>query len=366
MKFINLDRQSKKLLKINIKSIKKILINSQFIMGREVFKLEDELKKFTGSKYCVTTSSGTDALLIALMSLNLKKGSEVITSPFTYVSTVDTILRLNCKPVFVDIDKDTCNISVNEIKKNITNKTAAIVPVSLFGQTAELKKINQIASSYNIPVIEDAAQSFGSEHYNRKSCNLSTIGCTSFFPTKALGCYGDGGALFTNNKRLAEKCRMIRNHGQKKKYFYETLGINGRLDNIQAAVLLNKLKKFPTEIKNRKLKAKYYLKNLNLKEIEFLKTFEYNSNVHTLFNIKVKKRDKLIKFLKTKNIPTMIYYPKPLNFYKPFKKFIKKNIKLNNSKKVSREILSIPFSPYMLKQEQDNVIKHIKLFYEKK
>ena len=179
-----------------------------------------------------------------------------------------------------------------------------IVPVSLFGQTADLKKINQIASSYNIPVIEDAAQSFGSEHYNRKSCNLSTIGCTSFFPTKALGCYGDGGALFTNNRRLAKKCRMIRNHGQKKKYFYETLGINGRLDNIQAAVLLNKLKKFPTEIKKRKLKAKYYLKNLNLKEVEFLKTFEHNSNVHTLFNIKVKKKDKLAAFLKTKNIPT--------------------------------------------------------------
>ena len=180
MKFINLDRQSKKLLKINIKSIKKILINSQFIMGKEVFKLEDELKKFTGSKYCITTSSGTDALLIALMSLNLKEGSDNTTSPFTYVSTVDTILRLNCKPVFVDIDKDTCNISVNEIKKilqiKLQDSTSLIVWTN-----ADLKKINQIASSYNIPVIEDAAQSFGSEHYNRKSCNLSTIGCTSFF-----------------------------------------------------------------------------------------------------------------------------------------------------------------------------------------
>lgn len=366
MKFINLERQSKDLLKKNINSVKKILINSQFIMGKEVYLLEDRLREFIDSKYCITTSSGTDALLIALMSLNLKEGSEVITSPFTYVSTVETIIRLNCKPVFVDIDENTCNISVDEIRKCINNKTSAIIPVSLFGQTAELKKINKIAKHYNIPVVEDAAQSFGSEHYNRKSCNLSTIGCTSFFPTKALGCYGDGGALFTNSKNLADKCKMIRNHGQKKKYSYEILGINGRLDNLQAAILLNKLKKFPLEIKKRKSKANYYLQNLNIKEVKFFKTYNHNSNVHTLFNIKVKQRDKLAYFLNRKKIPTMVYYPKPLNFYKPFKKYQKRSIKLKNSKKISREILSIPFSPYISKQEQDRVIKYIKLFYSKK
>ena len=365
MKFINLERQSYKLLSKNITSIKNIMRSSQFIMGKEVFKLENKLKKFIGSKYCITTSSGTDALLIALMSLNLKKGSEIITTPFTYVSTVETIMRIGCKPIFVDIDEETCNISVDEIKKKISRKTSAIIPVSLFGQTAELKKINKIAKLYKIPVVEDAAQSFGSKHYNNKSCNISTIGCTSFFPTKALGCYGDGGALFTNNKNLADKCKMIRNHGQKKKYNYEIIGINGRLDNIQAAFLLNKLNYFQKEIKARKAKAKYYFKNLNYKNVKFLKTFNYNSNIFTLFNIKVKQRDNLITYLKSKKIPTMVYYPKPLSSYKPFKKFLKNDKQLKNAKKVSREILSIPFSPYISKQEQDKVIRCIKLFYSK-
>lgn len=365
MKFVNLERQSKKILSKNIKSLRKILSSSQFIMGDDVLKLENKLKKFTKSKYCITTSSGTDALLIALMSLNLKKGAEIITTPFTYVATSEIILRLGFKPVYVDIDCDTCNILPSEIEKKISKKTGAIIPVSLFGQTANFKKIVNIGKLYKIPIIEDAAQSFGAKHFGSRSCNLSDIGCTSFFPTKSLGAYGDGGAIFTNKKKIAEKCQIIRSHGQIKKYDYKILGVNGRLDTIQASFLLNKLDIFEEELKRRKLKARYYMNKLNIKEIKFLKTDKGNSNIHTLFNILVKNRNKLAIFLKQKKIPTMIYYPKPLNFYGPFKKY-KENFKnLKNSYKVCEEILSLPFSPYITRSEQDKVIKYIKLFYKK-
>lgn len=364
MKFINLDRQSNKLKKKNISSIKKLFKNSEFIMGKDVLKLEEKLKNYVGARYCVSTSSGTDALLIALMSLNLKKGSEVITTPFTYVSTVEIILRLGMKPVFVDVDYDTCNISVDEIKKKISKKTKAIIPVSLFGQPAKLKKINALAKTYNIPVIEDAAQSFGSKYLNKKSCNLTNIGCTSFFPTKSLGCYGDGGALFTNNKSIADKCKVLRSHGQRKKYNYEVLGVNARLDTIQASFLLNKLTQFDQEIKKRIHKAEYYFKNLNFTNIKFFKTDKGNFNIYTLFNIKVKNRKKLIDYLKEKKIPTMIYYPKPLHFYKPFRNYVKKSDTFSNSIRLSKEILSLPFSPYITKKEQDKVINSIRMFYK--
>lgn len=365
MKFVNLERQSQKLKKKNLISINKLFKNSQFIMGEDVLKLENKLKNYVGAKYCISTSSGTDALLIALMSLRLKKGSEIITTPFTYVSTAEIILRLGMKPVFVDVDYDTCNISIKEIRKKISKKTKAIIPVSLFGQTANISEINKIAKKFKIPVIEDAAQSFGSKHFKKRSCNLSSIACTSFFPTKSLGCYGDGGALFTNNKNIADRCKVIRSHGQKKKYNYQTLGINGRLDTIQASFLLNKLTEFDTEIKKRVFKANYYLKNLNISNVNFLKTEKGNFNIYTLFNIKVKNRNKLIDYLKKKKIPTMIYYPKPLNKYEPFKKFVKKKDDFKNSSKLSKEILSLPFSPYITKKEQDKVINSIRMFYKK-
>ncbi len=365
MKFVNLEKQSKKIFNKNLKSLKTLLLNSQFIMGKDVFKLENKLKKFTKSKYCITTSSGTDALLIALMSLNLKKGAEIITTPFTYVSTSEIILRLGFKPIYVDIDYNTCNISYKEIEKKISKKTGAIIPVSLFGQTANLKKIVRIAKSNKIPVIEDAAQSFGSSHFGVRSCNLSDLGCTSFFPTKSLGAYGDGGAIFTNSRSLAKKCKIIRSHGQLKKYNYKSLGINGRLDTIQASFLLNKLSIFEQELKKRKLKANYYMQKLDLKEIEFLHTEKGNSNIFTIFNIKVKNRNKLATFLKKKNIPTMVYYPKPLNFYKPFKKYSKNSNNLINSSRICKEILSLPFSPYITRREQDKVIECIKLFFKK-
>ena len=239
------------------------------------------------------------------------------------------------------------------------------MPVSLFGQAANFKKINKIARYYKIPVIEDAAQSFGSKHFGIRSCNLSDIGCTSFFPTKSLGSYGDGGAIFTNNKSLAERCKIIRSHGQLKKYDYKTLGINGRLDTIQASFLLNKLDIFEEELKKRKSRAEYYMNKLDLKEIEFFKTEKGNTNIFTLFNIKVKNRNKLAMFSKKKKIPTMVYYPKPLNLYRPFKKYNISPNKLKNSFKICRQILSLPFSPYITKREQDKVIQCIKLFFKK-
>ena len=215
--------------------------NCKFIQGPEVNELEESLAKFVGSKNCISVSSGTDALLIALMALDIKDSDEVITTPFSFIATAETILMLGAKPVFVDIEKDSYNIDPLKIEEKITSKTKAIIAVSLYGQPANFNLINNIAKKHNIPVIEDGAQSFGATHHNKKSCNLSTLGTTSFFPSKPLGCYGDGGACFTNDDELASKMKRISLHGQEKRYFHTEIGVNGRIDTFQAAILLAKL-----------------------------------------------------------------------------------------------------------------------------
>ena len=244
VEYISLKRQYQVLEKSIQESIKRVLSHGQYVMGPEVFELEKRLSEFVGVKHCITTSSGTDALLMSKMALNIKPGDEVILPAFTWVATAETIILLGATPVFVDIDEDTFCIDTNQIEKCINEKTKAIIPVSLFGQMADLFQINKIAEEYNIPVIEDAAQSFGAQYKDRKSCSLSTIACTSFFPAKPLGCYGDGGACFTDEDELAEKLQWIRVHGQKSKGDVKTIGINGRLDTIQAAILLEKLRIF--------------------------------------------------------------------------------------------------------------------------
>ena len=363
--FNDLSIQNKIIKKNLLVNLKKIFNHGKYILGPEVQKLEKKLKKYTDSKYCLTTSSGTDSLLIALMALNIEPNDEVITTPFTYISTAEVILRAGARPVFADISLKDYNIDINSLKSKISKKTKAIIVVSLFGQTADIKNIKKIAKK--IPIIEDGAQSFGAKHHGVKSCNLTTIGCTSFFPSKALGCYGDGGAIFTNNKSLYIKMKMIKQHGQnKKKYKYEKLGISARLDTIQAAVVLEKLKILDIEIDKRKKLTNYYKKNLqHIDDIQLPIIKKYNHSNYSIFSVLIKKKRNLfINYLKKKNIPSIIYYPIPLDYSKVFKKF--SHIKSTpNAKKISKSILSLPISPYLRKDEREYIVKSIKNFFQK-
>tara|TARA_B100001093_G_scaffold496001_1_gene541143 strand:+ start:736 stop:1836 length:1101 start_codon:yes stop_codon:yes gene_type:complete len=340
------------------KQLNKVIRHGNFILGPEIKKLESKLSSFTGSKYCVTTSSGTDSLLISLMALDIKKGDEVITSPFSWISTIEVISFLGATPKFADIDPESFNIDSDKIKKLITKKTKAIMPVSLFGQCADMDRINIIANKFKIPVIEDAAQSFGSKYKNKSSCNLSTIGCTSFFPTKPLGSFGDAGACFTNNKRLYEKMMAIRNHGQKnERYNYEFIGLNGRMDTLQASILLEKLKKFKKTIKKRNQIGKYY--NYLMKDFDFISTphiSEFNYSVYAQYTIKIENRDKIMNELFKRKIPTSLFYPKPLHKVKYLNS---NNKKLKVVENVCKKVLSLPMNEYLSKNDQKMIVKSL-------
>ena len=345
------------------KNISKVIKNKNYILGKEIYELEKKLSKYVGSKHCVTTSSGTDALLIALMSLNLKKGSEVITPAFSYISSAEVILRLGLKPVFIDIDPQTALIDAKLISKKITKNTSCIVVVSLFGQIPNVRELLKLKKEYNLPIIEDAAQSFGARYKNKKSCNIFDIGCTSFFPTKSLGCFGDGGALFTNNKILAKKFFQIRQHGQKKKYYFESLGLNARLDTIQAAVLIEKLNQFDKRIKKRKLIFNKFKKRLKeIKNVKLLVVKKNYSSCFPILNIISNERNKLKNFLSANKIPTNIYYPLALSDQKIFTER-----KILYTSKVSRDIankiLSLPFHLNLSDTQINYIVEKIKNFH---
>ena len=300
--------------------IQKVMGHGQFILGPEVRELENKLAQYTGSKHCVTVSSGTDSLLIALMALGVRAGDEVITVPYTWISTAEVIALLGAKPVFVDIRYDTFNMDETLLESAITEKTKAIIPVSIYGQCPNMNEINVIAKKYEISVVEDAAQSFGASYKGENSCNLSTIGCTSFFPSKPLGCYGDGGALFTNDDELAEKFRCISVHGQKSKCNHPVLGINGRFDTIQAAILLEILELFPEEVKKREEVGATYSSALS--EVENVDTpfiGEYNTSVFAQYTILSEKRELIQQSLKQNGIPSVSYYSVPLHLQPVFK-----------------------------------------------
>ena len=300
------------------KKIKNVLDHGQYILGPEVIELENQLSKYVGTKYCVTTSSGTDALLISLMSLGIKSGDEVITTPFSFISTAEVIVLLGAKPIFVDINIHTCNIKVSDIEKKITKKTKAIIAVSLFGQPAEFKKINSIAKKNNIVVIEDAAQSFGSEYYGKKSCNLSTIGCTSFFPSKPLGCFGDGGAIFTNDKKIFDLSKKIRVHGAVKKYIHDYIGVQGRMDTLQCAIVLAKLTFFKKELSLRKKIGERYDSEFDKLKIKRINILKNTTSVYGQYTIFLNNRDKVRQILSDCKIPTAINYPLPIDHQKPY------------------------------------------------
>lgn len=294
--------------------IQRVLDHGQYIMGPEVRELEERLVTYTGAKHCVTVASGTEALLISLMALGIGPGDEVITTPFTFVATAESIVLLGATPVFVDIEPDTCNIDATKIDAAVSPRTRAIMPVSLYGQPADMDEINAIASKHGLPVIEDAAQSFGATYKGRKSCNLSSIGCTSFFPSKPLGCYGDGGAIFTNDDALAEAMREIRIHGQKQRYLHTRVGVGGRMDTIQCAVVLAKLERFDCEVHRRQEAARRYDSLLaRFGKATRLRVRPDRTSVYAQYTVVVAERELLQAKLAERGIPTAVHYPRPLH-----------------------------------------------------
>ena len=345
--------------KINAR-IQKVMAHGQFILGPEVREVEEKLAEYTGSKHCVTVSSGTDSLLIALMALGVGAGDEVITVPYTWISTAEVIALLGAKPVFVDIRPDTWNMDETLLESAITEKTKAIMPVSIYGQCPDMDAINTIAQKYDLPVIEDAAQSFGATFKGKKSCNLSTIGSTSFFPSKPLGCYGDAGALFTNDDDLAEKFRWIRVHGQERKHHHPILGINGRMDTIQAAILLEILEVFPDEVQKRENLGQTYSEGFaNLEGLETPRIGEHNTSVYAQYTLLSEQREQIQQSLKGKDIPSVSYYTVPLHLQPVFKNLAHQVGDFPVAEKVANLTLSLPMSPYLTQEDQAKVIDAI-------
>lgn len=312
--FVDLKKQYRSLQPQITERVNAVLEHGQYILGPEVRELEATLAEYVGTSHCVTTASGTEALLISLMALGVGPGDEVITTPFTFVATVEVIVLLGATPVYVDVEADTCNIDVSKLEEKITNRTKAIMPVSLYGQCSDMDEINQIAARHgNIPVIEDAAQSFGAEYKGRRSCDLSTVSCTSFFPSKPLGCYGDGGALFTNCDDIAQAAREIRVHGQSARYVHTRIGVGGRMDTLQCAIVLAKFERFPTEVEERYRIGQTYTELLEKHGIRSVTVRPDRTSVYAQYTVFVDDRDATQSQLKSQGIPTAVHYPVPLN-----------------------------------------------------
>lgn len=357
MNFIDLQAQYKKYKDEIDTQIHQVLDTSAYILGPKVAELEKNLAEFTGVKHAIACSSGTDALLLALMAYDIKAGDEVITSPFTFIATAEMIAFVGATPVFVDIDERTYNIDPAKIEAAITPKTKAIMPVSIFGQTPDMDAINAIGKKHNIPVIEDGAQSFGALYKGKRSCGMSEIGCTSFFPAKPLGCYGDGGAVFTNCDEMNEKMRILLNHGQTERYVHSHVGINGRLDAIQAGVLNVKLKYYKEEIETRQAVAKRYANGL--KSVVVPHVDKDCVSVWAQYCIRVKDRDAMIKKCGDAGVPTAVYYPIPLHLQNVFKYLGYKEGDMPVTEEVSKDIMALPMSAFLKEEEQKFVIETV-------
>ena len=362
MEFIDLKIQFSKIEDKITKSINEVLHHGKYIMGPEVEKLENQLSDYVNSKYCVSCSSGTDALLMSLLAINLKPGDAVITTPFTFIATAEVISLLGATPIFVDIDPKTFNINpeliedtIVDVNNNSNINIKAIIPVNIFGLPADYNKILKIVDKYNVHIIEDAAQSFGAKYYDKKSGNLSNLSCTSFFPAKPLGCYGDGGAIFTSDDNIYNKLISLRIHGKgNNKYDNVNIGINGRMDTIQAAILIEKLKIFKEEVLLRQQVADKY--SLLLKKYFNTQCIPDNyESAWAQFCLLADTKDErnfILQYLKKYNIPTAIYYPKPLHLQPVFGKNNYNNNSLIESEKISNKIFSIPMHPYL---SDDNI-----------
>lgn len=354
MKFIDLASQQARIKDKIDAGIQKVLSHGQYILGPEVTELEERLVDYTGAKYCITCGNGTDALQIAQMAIGVGAGDEVIVPGFSYIATAETVALLGAKPVYVDICPKTYNLDPSKLEAAITKHTKAIIPVSLYGQCADFDAINAIADRYGITVIEDAAQSFGGIYKGRKSCNLTTIACTSFFPSKPLGCYGDGGAIFTSDDELAKDVRQIARHGQDRRYHHIRIGINSRLDTLQAAILLPKLEVFAQEIELRNQVAARYTRMLIEADIHkppHVST--YNISSWAQYTIRVKNREHIQQVLTKAGIPTAVHYPIPLN-KQPAVADVEPLLPVGDE--AAEQVMSLPMHPYLSKQEQQRVV----------
>ncbi len=332
-----------------------VLDHGQYIMGPEVRELEERLQAYTGSAHCITVASGTEALLISLMALDIGPGDEVITTPFTFIATVEVIVLLGATPVFVDVETDTCNIDAGLIEAAITPRTRAIMPVSLYGQVPDMLEINQIARKHGLQVIEDAAQSFGASYRGAKSCNVSGIACTSFFPSKPLGCYGDGGAIFTDDDAIATACREIRVHGQSKRYVHTRVGVGGRMDTLQCAIVLAKLEQFDWEVAQRLLIGERYNSRLDAAGIPRVIQKRDRDSVFAQYTVFVDQRDMVQSELKGRGIPTAVHYPVPLNEQPAYQHLCEPG-STPVSASVAKRVMSLPMSPYLVPDDQNYII----------
>ena len=355
MQFIDLKKQHKLIEDKIQKRFNDVMAHGKFIMGPEVAELETKLADYVGCKHAIGCANGTDALTIALDALGIGPGDEVISTSFTFFATGETIAINGAKLVFVDINPDTYNIDVNKIEEKITDKTKAIIPVSLYGQMSDMESIMSLAKKYNLSVIEDAAQSFGATQNGKKSCSIATISTTSFFPAKPLGCYGDGGALFTNDDDIAIKIKEIRNHGQSKRYTHTRLGYNSRLDTLQAAFLIEKLVIFPEEVKLRQKVAKRY-DDAFAGKVKTTKVTEGKTSVYAQYTIEVDNRDEFLKKMKADGIPTAVHYPIPIHHQPIFKEIGYGSIDMPNSDLASQKVVSLPMHPYLDEETQDLII----------
>src|SRR5690349_231393 len=358
MEFIDLKKQYRQIQNSLELRIRKVMESAQFIMGPEIDELESALAARVGARHSISCSSGTDALLLAMMALGIGPGDEVITSPFTFIATGEMIALLGAKPVFVDIDPKTYNLDPGLIPRAVTSRTRAIMPVSLYGQCADMDRINLVAKDHNLSVIEDAAQSFGASYKGKASCNLSTIGCTSFFPSKPLGCYGDGGACFTGDDELGKAMSQIRMHGQDRRYHHPRLGLNGRLDTLQAAILLAKLEVFDEELERRKRIASRYSQALKgIAETPYVAA--HNISAWAQYTIQVPNRDEVQQSLQAAGIPTAVHYPTPIHLQPVFEYLQLKKGSFPVSESVSQRVISLPMHPYLSEEEIDLIISAV-------
>ncbi|MEO1925945.1 MAG: DegT/DnrJ/EryC1/StrS family aminotransferase [Gammaproteobacteria bacterium] len=340
-------------------NIQAVLNKSNYIMGEEVTQLEEELQNFTQSKHAITCSSGTDALLLAMMAMDIQPDDEIITTPFTFIATAETIALMKAKPVFVDVDPVSYNINPNLIEVAITDKTKAIMPVGLYGQPADMDEINAIAQKHKLKVIIDGAQSFGATYQGKQEVHHCDIYTTSFFPAKPLGCYGDGGAVFTNNSEYAEKIKMMRVHGQNKRYHHKYIGIGGRLDTMQAAVLLAKLPHYADEIKGRQAVAQKYnalLKN----QVTTPKVKGDRTSVWAQYTMRIDNRDAVQAKLQEQGIPSAVHYPMPLHQQECFQYLGLKQGDYPISEQLAQEVMSLPMNPFLVDEEIDYISQAVK------
>ena len=345
------------------KAVLDVMASSMYIMGPEVEKLEKNLASYVGARHALSVSSGTDALLLALMAYGIKEGDEVITTPFTFIATAEVIALVGAKPVFADIDEKTYNLDIEKVKPLINEKTKAIIPVSLYGLPADMDKFYELTKNTNIKLIEDACQSFGATDNGKYSCNYNSLGCTSFFPSKPLGCYGDGGAVFTNDDTEAEILSNLRNHGQVARYKHKYIGINGRLDAMQAAILNVKLAHFKEEIARRIEIGNNYTKKIKAAykgdAADIITPFipDGKVSVYAQYSVRVKNREEVTKKLNEAGIPTAIHYPIPLHMQECYAGCGFKDGDLPISEKVSKEIMSLPMSAFLKDDDQDFIVE---------